>query len=352
MRVLILTKYPTRGPSSRYRFYQYLPELAAAGVRFTVQPFFTDSYLTTLFAGQSANPLYLATRVVARLARCLGGKRYDLAWIEGELTPFLPALWERGLHLLLPQRRVYEFDDAIWLRYENRAWLKDKFRSILRDAAGVVVGNAFLERYVASINPRTRLIPTTVDWRRYETAAPKLDGHTVGWIGSQNTAFYLEGLAPALRRVAERRPLRLKAVGANIEAPGLDVVCEPWSAETEIEALSGFDIGVMPLADDRWSAGKCGLKLVQYQAAGVPAVASPVGVNRTYLAESGGGYAAENEQEWEAALDKLLANRVLRQEMGRRGREWVKERMTLQAQAPRLIEFLHECADEAPVKKR
>ncbi len=351
MKILLLTKYPARGPSSRYRFYQYLPALAEAGHECLVRPLFTDRYLSRLFADKPAGAVYLAKRFTARLAQCVGARSFDLAWIEGELIPFVPAMLERGLHALLPKRRVYEFDDAVWLRYAGKRRLENKFRNLLGDAAGIVAGNRFLADYARSVNPRVCVVPTVVDWRKYEDARPKMSGGVVGWIGSQNTVFYLRELVPALRRVAERRPLEVAVVGARFEAEGLNIREEAWSADREIALLSQFDVGVMPLAVDPWSEGKCGLKLLQYLAAGVPAVASPVGVNADFIRSSGGGLLASDSDQWADALERLLDDASLRRDMGARGRTWARREMTVQAQAPRLIAFLEQCAAGEPAPR-
>ena len=340
MNILILTKYPVRGPSSRYRFYQYLPDLTERGHSYVIFPFFTDGYLDVLFSGRRPGPFYLAARVLARLGHCLRGKAFDLAWIEGELAPFLPAFWERGLHWLLPRKRVYEFDDAIWLRYTGKPMLEHKFGALLKDAAGVIVGNAFLRDYVQRFNQRVLVAPTVIDRARYEQAEPALNGRTIGWIGSQATSFYLKEMIPVFQELSQTHPIRLKVVGAQIEAEGFAVECVAWSRETEVALIETFDIGIMPLSPTPWSEGKCGLKLIQYLAAGVPVVASPVGVNRQIVAESRGGYLAEDPEAWLSALRKLLDRRDLRQEMGKNGREWVFRETCLQAWAPRIIAFL------------
>lgn len=342
LKILILTKYPMRGPSSRYRFYQFLPALQEAGIEVHIQPFFTDAYLDLLFSGKKPNPVYLASRCFARLAQTLGGKGFDLAWVEGELLPYIPAFLERWLHLPLPKARIYEFDDANWLRYQGKSLFENKFAAILQSAAGIVVGNQFLEDYVQKYNPNTTIIPTVVDWNRYKDCKPQLSGHTIGWIGSQNTAFFLDDIFPALRELSQELPLKLKVVGAEVEAKGVDIECVKWTADTEISHLDSFDVGVMPLEDTPWARGKCGLKLIQYLAAGVPAVASGVGVNTSYIHDSGGGYVAEDTQSWVFNLRKLLTNQDLRRQMGEKGQDWARDTMTIHTQAPRLIEFLKQ----------
>ena len=332
------------GPSSRYRFYQYLPALKERGFQLTILPFFTHSYLDALFSGRSKGPVYLASRFLNRLGHCLGGKRYDLAWIEGDLWPFLPAFAERLLHIMLPKRRVYEFDDANWLRYEGKPLLVNKFDTILAGAAGIVVGNRFLEAHVRRVNTNTCVVPTVIDERRYANAKPDLKGCTIGWIGSPSTSFFLDDVLPALRELGKKHRLTLRVVGAEVETTGFDIDNVTWSAEQEVSLIASFDVGIMPLTATPWSEGKCGLKLIQYLATGVPAVASPVGVNSDIINQSGGGLLASDQGEWITALDTLLGDEGLRRSMGARGREWVGRHTTISAQAPRLLDFLEACA--------
>lgn len=344
MNILILTKYPYRGPSSRYRFLQYLPYLTAAGHQYKVLPFFTDAYLGKIFDGNRLNPLYVPGRFLARLGHCLAARRYDLVWIEGEVLPFIPAQLERLLHRLLPKRRVYEFDDAVWLRYQDKALLQHKFSQILCSASGVVVGNRYLADYVSRVNTKLSIVPTTIDWDRYAPAEPALTNHTVGWMGSSQTVFFLDPVLPALKTLATEFPITLKVVGADLQVPGLNVETAAWAADTEIALLSSFDVGIMPLDDSPWARGKCGLKLIQYLAAGLPAVASPVGVNTEIIQDASAGYTAATSDEWVAALRKLFADETLRKTMGANGRRWARDHASLQVWAPRLIEFLEQCA--------
>ena len=80
----------------------------------------------------------------------------------------------------------------------------------------------------------------------------------------------------------------------------------------------------MPLPDDEWAKGKCGLKILQYMALEIPAVASPVGVNTQLINDGVNGFLCASSQEWHVALEKLIESRQLREEMGINGREFVK----------------------------
>lgn len=343
MKILVLTKYPALGPSSRYRFHQFLPALREAGHVVTVLPLMTEHYLEALFSRRRVGRAYLMQRLAARVSHCVSAARYDLVWIEGELVPFMPAPLERLLHALLPRRRVYDFDDANWLRYEGKRLLHRKFRTILSSASGIVVGNHYLERYVRGFHHRVAVIPTVVDWGRYEDAAPTLSGRTVGWIGSTSTVSYVDPIVPALRDLSRDPGFRFVVVGAPFQVDGVTSEAHPWTAESEVALIESFDVGIMPLTATPWSEGKCGLKLIQYLATGVPAVASPVGVNSSIIHDSGGGFLADTTQEWSDRLRELLDDRPARVQRGGAGRDWVRSNMTVDAVAPRLIAFLESC---------
>ena len=92
-------------------------------------------------------------------------------------------------------------------------------------------------------------------------------------------------------------------------ASTLPVINEAWSSEEEVSDLKSFDIGVMPLADDLWSRGKCGLKILQYYSVGIPVICTPVGVNREIVRDGINGFWAHDEMQWEERLLRLIQGR-------------------------------------------
>jgi glycosyltransferase involved in cell wall biosynthesis len=127
-------------------------------------------------------------------------------------------------------------------------------------------------------------------------------------------------------------------------------VKKPWRSEEEVADLQSFDIGLMPLIDDPWSWGKCGLKIIQYQGVGVPVVCSPIGINRDLVEDGVNGLWATTQEEWEEKLSVLIENHVLREKMGREGRKRVLKGYTIQACAPRLLSLLKQVSEESQVK--
>ena len=149
-------------------------------------------------------------------------------------------------------------------------------------------------------------------------------------------------------RLHREHSIRLVLIGAQ---PGLadafgtvPVEVLPWSEETEAEQVGRFDIGIMPLEDGPWEKGKCGYKLIQYMACGVPVVASPVGINVEIVNENRCGQLAESVTEWAEALKKILSSRTLQSELGMAGREAVEQKYSLQVQAPLLADILRSVA--------
>jgi glycosyltransferase involved in cell wall biosynthesis len=244
---------------------------------------------------------------------------------------------------------VYDFDDALFedsfstSRQSLRRIKRDRARchAYLRRARLVLAGNAYLASHAREYADHVEILPSCVD----PTAQPlrehgDTDVITVGWVGSASTTPYLEALLPVFHSInRDRIRMRLVAVGAGPlhDAPWLEQ--RSWSLASESGSLASFDVGVMPLPDDPWTRGKCGYKLLQYYAAGVPAVASPVGVNRDLLAR-GGGLAATTERQWRAGLEELASDSNARRQAGLLGRQLVAAEYSYQRWSPELAAML------------
>jgi glycosyltransferase involved in cell wall biosynthesis len=184
-----------------------------------------------------------------------------------------------------------------------------------------------------------------VDTEKYTVVPrPPNDVPVIGWTGSHSTVVHLLTLERALRRLAERERFRLRVIGApnmrleTLDGLAMDVL--PWRSETEVEDLRPIDIGVMPLPDDRWNRGKCGMKALQYMGLGVPTVCSPVGVNATIVRDGENGQLAATEDEWVEKLALLLRCPELRARLGRAGRATVEARYSAVVQAPRVFRVI------------
>ncbi len=347
MRVLLLSRYSRLGASSRVRSFQYLPFLESKGLQVDVSPLFSDNYLQSLYSRQSRG-LQVLAGYWRRLKVLFHAGKYDLVWIEKEAFPFMPAFAE----WLLAKARVpyvVDYDDALFHRYDrHRRWLirlilGRKIDSVMRHAALVIAGNEYLADHARAAGAKcVEAVPTVVDLARYKVVQSDSNHPlVVGWIGSPSTSHYLAVIAPIIESLSKEFDVRFVAVGASEESVnGLPMEVRPWSEESEVQSIQEFDIGIMPLVDDPWERGKCGYKLIQYMACGVPVVASPVGVNKQIVDHGTSGFLAQDMQEWEQALRRLLNDQNLRRRMGAKGRECVEAWYSLEVQAPRLEELM------------
>lgn len=355
MKVLLLSKYPRMGASSRLRSLQYLPSLADEGIEVTVSSLFDDEYLTELYTKGRRSKVRSLKLYLKRLFVLLTVFRYDLVWIEYEVFPYLPAFAERLLRLL-GKPYVVDYDDAVFHNYDRsgsrliRALLGKKIDAVMRNAACVVAGNDYLASRARKAGARRiERIPTVVDRERYECGKrDQTSKPVIGWIGSPSTQRYVVDIRDALKKVCNETGARLLLVGATEgvreQLPGIPVEVVRWTEESEADSVSRMDVGIMPLEDGPWEKGKCGYKLIQYMACGVPVVASPVGVNVRIVNENHCGQLAESVSEWAEALLEVLSSRPLQSELGMAGREAVEQKYSLQVQAPVLAGILRSVA--------
>ncbi len=356
--ILFLTKYGRRGPSSRYRVFQYIPYLEAQGFRCDVQSLHDDGYLEELFAGSRKSILYYASRLRGRARAVAAAREYGAVFVQKELAPFVPPVLERRLAAArVPV--VYDIDDAVFLVYERsrnplvRLILGGKIREAVSLATVVLAGNDYLAAYAARANPNSVYFPTVIDPAKYDAARSTARGASgkedekapvVAWIGTPETARYLEKCRGAIEEASSRRPFLLRIVGAR-EPSGWRARIEsvPWSEDTEADTLARSDIGIMPLPEDEWARGKCGLKLLQYMASSLPVVASPVGGAERIVAHGKTGFLARSRDEWLEHLVNLVERPALRREMGERALARVRAQWSLELWAPRMAEVLSRC---------
>ncbi len=346
MRLLALTKYPERGPSSRYRLLQFLPYFKAAGFEVTVQSLHTNDYLDHLFDQRALPPGYFTARLRERLAILRRAGDFDIVFVQKELLPYVPAWVEHGL-LRVRTPIVLDIDDAIHLTYGSarsfwvRLLLRRKTFKVARRTQMVLAGNAYLADVTREAGAaRVEYLPTVVDTQRFVPRDRDPSEVTVGWIGSPATSRYLELLRPVASELGGA--VNWLFVGANIDDWPAPNASRPWSHDSEVELLQRFDIGVMPLVDDKWSQGKCALKLLQYMSCGVAAVTTPVGAS---LVVADGGRCARlatDANSWANVIRELATDVACRRALAAAGRERVVSDYALDRWGPHLASLLAE----------
>lgn len=321
-----------------------------------VRALFDDRYVRDMYA-KRVSPVHVMGRYLKRLRNLLRADRYDIVWAEKELLPWLPSVMELGL-LSRKVRLVVDYDDALFHRYDQhrsaavRLILGSKIDAVMRRADLVLAGNDYLAAHARDAGCRwVEWLPTVVDLDRYamtERGNSQPQGPvTIGWIGSPATASYLDVVAAPLAALASTANVRCVAIGAQPEqVAGTPFTAVSWSEAEEVSLLRDLEIGIMPLPDAPWENGKCGYKLIQYMACGLPVVASPVGVNSTLVEHGKSGFLASSGDQWLQALSRLVEDPDLRNAMGQQGRITVEQTYALQVQAPRLEVLLRRAAEK------
>lgn len=352
-----LVPYPLgTSPSQRFRVEQWLPELENKGISIDFLPLMDKQLLDKLyrpghFFSKAAGMTAATVRRISTLARI---RRYDAIFVHRGVCLAGPALLERVMALTgLPI--IFDFDDAVHLLDTSDAnrhfgWLKfpGKTAAICRKSAHVVVGNSYLADYAFQHNRRVTIIPSSVDTRQYRPAKnkPPKGRVVVGWMGSSTSQTHLEAFAPVLRELGSRLEFELRIVSDREPVlPGFPFVWRRWSAETEIQELGEFDIGIMPMPDDQWARGKCAMKALLYMSMGVPAICSEVGTNREVIAHGRNGFLAATPRDWFAQLGSLIRDPKLRLRLGAAGRDTIEKRYSMEFCAGSFARVIEETVE-------
>jgi glycosyltransferase involved in cell wall biosynthesis len=322
------------------------------GIECEVAPLLDDDYLARRFASERISPRYLMDRYWRRLRQIHRIRRFDVAVLQYEAFPYVPAWLENFLVMKIPF--VVDIDDAIFHSYDChpnaivRATLGKKIPSILRKASYVLAGSPYLLDYARKVNVNVDWSPTCVDISRF--AIKRWDDNSdepfvIGWIGSPSTVQFVAEAVPAICELSERMPVRLICVGSGqVSYTHITPEIREWSEATEVDEMLRFDVGIMPLPDEPWTRGKCSFKLIQYMACGLPVVASPVGMNNTVVTHGENGFLASSTEQWLSALEALASDISLRKKMGAAGRSLVQRMFTTEIGGAKLLQAIRSAA--------
>lgn len=348
--ILMIVQYPEGvSPGQRFRVELYKDLLAENGFVVTTRPFLDERgyHIVHRYGFFFKKILATLKGYARRLLLLFRVKKYDFIFVQREAAPMGPPFFEWAVVKLFHKKLIYDFDDAIWIEaVSTQNSLAGKFKNagkvkyICKWAYKVSGGNDYLCNYGRRYNSNTFYNPTCVDTeRRHNTVAIQpVSKVTIGWTGSFSTLKYLTLVAPALKELQKKYEFDIKII-CN-QKPELDlrnVQYIEWSEENEVRELASCQVGLMPLTDDEWSEGKCGFKLIQYLSLGIPAVASPVGVNHVIIEEGINGYLANSNADWYTAIEKLILDTDLRMRMGIAGRRKMISQYSLQSNAANFL---------------
>ena len=332
-----------------------MPGLARRGIEFSYDWLLDREDLRIFYGRESlAKKGLIAGRAALKRLRSVARSKVDVFLVQREAF-FLLNEWSEWLaHLRAPV--VFDFDDAIWIHSiseANRrfAFLKnvEKIPRIVRLAHTVIAGNEYLADWARQHSRNVRVIPTCVDTERFSPppSRPQSAPVCIGWSGSPSTFSHLRTLLPALERVKARYQdkVRIRVMGdPSFSYAPLGLKGESWTVDSELALLKEMEIGLMPLPDDEWTRGKCGLKGLVSMSMGAATVMSPVGVNNEIVTHGQNGFLARTDDEWVEVLSSLIEDAALRRRVGAAGRQSVVERYSVDRWKEPLAELLLEAA--------
>ena len=302
MNLLIVTNNPHRA-SFRQRIGVYLDILRANGI---------DCEVTKLPSGS-----------LARLRLFKKAPEFDGVFLHKKKLNFFDAIWLRKYS----KKIIYNFDDAVMYNdktpeHDSRAHFRPWKRSVeLADM--VIVGSSYLAEHAQRFNSNVKILPIGLKVSDYEVNCPTKSDDRIRlvWIGSSSTLKYLAEINPVLEEIGTRFDnVILRIICDNFfDLQNMKVEKRSWSKQTRAIDLATSDIGLVPLPDNRFTKGKCTFKILEYAAAGLPVVASPVGVNSEYVCDGVTGFHAVNTSQWVDRISSLIKNPQLRKRMGEEG---------------------------------
>jgi len=360
MRVLFFLLDGETNASSKHRVLQYFPYLRKHGVKPRASRPVPEPAYQRLIERGGQTPiskaafysLFFTTRLIA-VQRV---EPSDVVVIQRDLFPFGPPFLERLLARRNPNL-VYDTDDATYLRpvftpnTPFQRWRRfDKVAEVVGRARWVSVASEPIAAWARRHNSNVSVVPMAVDLAEYDRARrpPRpADPVVLGWAGTAGGLRYLEALAPVLRQVAERHPIVVRVISggfARVCLPDVPVDARPWRADSALNDLAGFDIGLVPLDDTPFEQAKFPFKLLQYMALGVPAVSARVGLAGDVIEHDRNGLLASSPAEWHEHMERLIGDVDLRRRLAAAARETVSANYTIDRVAPLLLDVLTAAA--------
>lgn len=355
MRVACYTIYPEEAPSVFHRIHSYSDLWEEQGIFLDIKCLMTKQFYRSRkhsgFFGVLKKIFWMTFCVIKLSLDLLKLRQYDVVIIHREVLP-TGRPWVERLIAKYSHFCVYDLDDAIWfppsfsVNQRSLLWYESRVEEIMSSCSIVVSGNKFIKEFARLYNDRVEVIPTPYDDLMPSFEEPVGEGNLVRivWIGNLGNSEYLLALKALFEELSKKYSIILRVIGGvdiqEIEFGDVPVELCSWSREKEKDWLLTSDIGIMPLYDRDYEQGKCAFKIIQYFSAGLPVVASPVGMNKEVVINGVNGYQATDMSEWKNALEQLVASPKLRQELGKNGYTSFKSNFTRKKNADRWAHML------------
>jgi glycosyltransferase involved in cell wall biosynthesis len=340
-----------RSPGQRYRFEQYFSYLEEHGITCKLSNIISEEDDKVLYsAGNYIKKALIALKAYRQRKKELKSiAEYDLVLIYREAILTGSTFFEKkSAKLGVPI--LFDFDDAIWVKdvsegNQRLSFLKNanKIKEILPLCKHVVAGNRYLRDFALKFNKSVSIIPSTIDTDKYKEIKQFKEGLvTIGWVGSHTTIKHFETIVPILMKLKEKYKdkIEFKVIGDPVyynSDLGIDGMA--WDNSKEVEFFNMLDIGVMPLPENEWTKGKCGMKGLLYMSVNTPAVMSSVGMNSEIIENGVNGFLADTAEEWFEVLSKLIEDENLRKSIGLAGRKTVEEKYSMNSQKEKYLDL-------------
>lgn len=331
MQIACFTIYPEQAPSVYQRAFAYGEYWKEQNIHLTVKSFMLPGFYNSR---KRSGPIAFIIKVIWMMVCSIRFipvlfqlSKYSVVIIHREVFPS-GRPWIERLIIKASRYSVYDLDDAIWFppstQTNQRAllWYDDRIKQIMSTCSHIVVGNEFIAEYARKYNKHVTIIPTP-----YDDLQPDISGRVsrkgevvIVWIGNLGNAEYLGELVPVIEELSRIHRILLRVIGgsdiAAIDFGQIPVELCKWEREKERQWLLDADIGIMPLYDRDYEKGKCAFKIIQYFSAGLPVVASPVGMNQSVIINGSNGFLAGDIADWKQALGTLITSPRLRLKLG------------------------------------
>lgn len=346
MKILFLPRYHTDAPSSRYRTYNYIQHFEKLGIECTVQSLMQQGYMNDLNNNKGKNSFRLLKLYFQRFIILRSLPKFDFIYIEKELFPYLPAMFEYLLKCI-NVKYIVDYDDATFHDYDEhknafvRFFYKNKIAKVIAHSQYTITGSPYLTKYAQKFNQYVEEIPTSIDLEKYSLTETTPDSKfVIGWIGSKTTSKHVISIAEALRQFSQKHVCTVRLIGFDKALlsyfKDIPVEVVEWSEKEEVNCIKTFSVGIMPLIDAPFERGKCGFKLIQYMACGIPTISTPLETNVKINRDNINLFAADTE-EWVSAFAQIYHNQEKYIEVGLKNRKIVETYYSIQANVGKYV---------------
>jgi len=357
-KILVICPHPEGYvPGQRLKYEQYFEHWRQNGFDVEVSSFMSESMQKIVYKKGFLFPKLAGTiyGYYNRINDIFRVSSYDVVYVFLWVTPFGLPFSEWLIHKC-SKKIIYDIDDLVFLKnikHENKilSYLKGKNKPLfmMKKANHVIACTPYLENIAKKYNKNVTDISSTINTEAYLplNSYSNNDEIIIGWSGSHSTSQYLKLLSKVLIELRKKVKFKLLVIGdEHFEMEGLQAEVYPWTASNEIALLQKIDIGVYPLPlNEEWVLGKSGLKALQYMALGIPTIATDVGCNNRVITNGIDGFLVSTEFEWAEKLEYLIANPLARQAIGKKAREKVLTRFSVNVNQSKYLEILENVSN-------